>query len=138
MMEKNADREQIWTGKPYETCLAYKFFKWDAQIQDNLVLQATQAAAYQLGRGLADTYWGLYPERPAKRWVRGVRARPTPPRHAAALRRTSLSYIGPLVLAAIDSSLRAWVSPRDRRSPTVVTSTTSRPPCSDRDCSGAI
>lgn len=137
MMEKNADREQIWTGKPYETCLAYKFFKWDAQIQDNLVLQATQAAAYQLGRGLADTYWGLYPERPAKRWVHGSSCSA----HTAATRCCATPDVSLPTSAHWcwrPSTVRCAPGQPSRPTPTVVTSTTSRPPCSDRDCSGAI
>lgn len=116
MEASKADREQIWLGRPHEPdsghsqpSLAYKLFKWDAKIQDDLVLRATQAAAYQLGRGLADTYWGLYPDRPAQEmgsWesVLGRRRRDTLLRFAGRLS----AYVGPSVLAAIDGSLRSW------------------------------
>jgi hypothetical protein len=126
MEADNADRELIWKGDPNRTspakrffrtrkdepdrsCLAYCFFKWDAQNQDDLVLNATQAAAYQLGRGLAETYWALHPERPADEmgsWqsVLGPDRRETLLRLAGRLS----AYFGPLVLAAIDGSLRAW------------------------------
>src|SRR5205814_772266 len=36
-------------------------FYWDAKIQDKLTLQPTLSAAYQLGRGLAETSWALDP-----------------------------------------------------------------------------
>ncbi len=127
MEADDADREQIWKGDPGQaspvkrfffrtrreepdrSCLAYRFFKWDAQNQDDLVLNATQAAAYQLGRGLAETYWALHPERPPDQmgsWqsVLGPDRRETLLRLAGRLS----AYIGPLVLAAIDESVRAW------------------------------
>jgi len=37
------------------------FYRWDAGIQDALLMQPGKAAAYQLGRGLAETYWALDP-----------------------------------------------------------------------------
>lgn len=109
MNQKNADLQQIWTGEPHTTGVAYRFFKWDAQIQDSLILHATQAAAYQLGRGLAETYWALHPDRPANEmgsweFVLGQQRRATLLRLAARLS----AYMDPLVLAAIDGSLRAW------------------------------
>jgi hypothetical protein len=36
-------------------------YKWDAYIQDRTAAVPMQRAAYQLGRGLADTYWALDP-----------------------------------------------------------------------------
>lgn len=109
MEAENADRERIWKGSQRQPGLAYRFFKWDAQNQDELVLGATQAAAYQLGRGLAETYWALHPDRSANEmgsWasVLGSRRRDTLLRLSGRLS----AYIGPLVLAAIDGSLRAW------------------------------
>ena len=109
MEAEGADREHLWKGSAREPGLAYHFFKWDAQNQDELVLGATQVAAYQLGRGLAETYWALHPERPPHEmgsWksVLGERRRDTLLRLAGRLS----AYIGPLVLAAIDESVRTW------------------------------
>jgi hypothetical protein len=109
MKTEGADRPALWKGSQHKPGLAYHFFKWDAQNQDELVLGATQAAAYQLGRGLAETYWALHPERPPHEmgsWesVLGERRRDTLLRLSGRLS----AYIGPLVLAAIDESVRAW------------------------------
>jgi hypothetical protein len=38
------------------------FYMWDKQIQDALVLWPLLSAGYQLGRGLAETYWELDPK----------------------------------------------------------------------------
>src|SRR5262249_53889311 len=44
---------------------AYFLFAWDARIQDELYAQSLgEAAAYQLGRGLADVSWALDPGAP--------------------------------------------------------------------------
>ena len=43
---------------------ANDLYSLDAQLQDALAVRGSQAAAYQLGRGLADTYWALHPDRP--------------------------------------------------------------------------
>jgi hypothetical protein len=109
MEAADADRVGLWKGSQREPGLAYRFFKWDAQNQDELVLGATQAAAYQLGRGLAETFWALHPDRPGNEmgsWesVLGPRRRDVLLRLSGRLS----AYIGPLVLAAIDGSLRAW------------------------------
>ncbi len=37
------------------------FYQWDASIQDALLMLPARAAAYQLGRGLAETYLGVGP-----------------------------------------------------------------------------
>jgi hypothetical protein len=109
MNQKDADLQRIWAGESYQLGIAYRFFKWDAQVQDSLVLHATQAAAYQLGRGLAETYWALHTDRPAYEmgsWesVLGEHRRDTLLRLVARLS----AYMDPLVLAAVGSSLRAW------------------------------
>ena len=41
--------------------LSNKPYRWDAAIQDRLALLPAQSAAYQLGRGLAETFWALEP-----------------------------------------------------------------------------
>jgi hypothetical protein len=46
--------------------LAELIWRFDAHIQDTLaVASETQAIGYQLGRGLAETYWALDPDQPA-------------------------------------------------------------------------
>jgi hypothetical protein len=41
--------------------ISESFYRWDASIQDALLMKPARAAAYQLGRGLAETYWALDP-----------------------------------------------------------------------------
>jgi hypothetical protein len=45
--------------------IAEAIYYWDAQIQDGLGVAADLHAAYQLGRGLAESFWALNPEAPA-------------------------------------------------------------------------
>jgi hypothetical protein len=89
--------------------VARAFYKWDAQLQDALVVPAQRAAAYQLGRALAETYWALDPERPDDEmgswgFLFGVERRETVERLVARLS----AYLGPLVTAAIDGSFADW------------------------------
>ena len=73
------------------------------------MVRASQAAAYQLGRGLADTYWALYPERPQQQmgsWSNVLGAE-----RCGALVRQALRLsleTGPLVLAATTGPLEQW------------------------------
>lgn len=86
-------------------------FRWDAQVQDALVVQANQAAGYQLGRGLAETYWQLYPVRPADEmgsWASSLGSDRNRTLQRLALRLSV--YIGPPVLAAVTPPLDAWVA----------------------------
>jgi hypothetical protein len=87
------------------------FFQWDAHIQDALVLEATQASGYQLGRGLAETYWALEPDRADDEmgswaFVLGERRRQILQRLAARLS----SYLTPPVVAAIEKPLADWTA----------------------------
>jgi len=50
---KGADHDALWSA------VAHEFYELDVHIQDTLVLQAAQAAGYELGRGLADTLLGV-------------------------------------------------------------------------------
>jgi len=43
---------------------AEAIYYWDEQIQDGLGVSAELLAAYQLGRGLAETFWALDPDAP--------------------------------------------------------------------------
>jgi hypothetical protein len=109
----DAQRRQLWPG------VARAFYSWDAQLQDKLVVDATPAAAYQLGRALAETYWALVPARSDQEmgswlFVLGPRRVETVERLLARLS----AYLGPLVQAAISSSFEAWsllASDQERR-----------------------
>jgi hypothetical protein len=85
-------------------------YAWDSQIQCTLVMRPGQAAGYQLGRGLAETYWALDPavtdSNDARSWMflLGQRRQATLRRYAARL----VGYLDPLVLPAISASLEAW------------------------------
>ncbi len=85
-------------------------YAWDSEIQYKLVMRPGQAAGYQLGRGLADTYWSLHPEvtdpNDARSWLflLGQRRQATLKRYAARL----AGYLDPLVLPAISASLESW------------------------------
>jgi hypothetical protein len=88
---------------------AEAFYKWDAQIQDALVVPAAQAAAYQLGRALAETYWALDPERPSHEmgsWacLFGTRREETIKRLLGRLS----TYLDPLARAAVEGSFADW------------------------------
>ena len=100
---KGADHDALWPT------VAHEVYELDAHIQDTLVLQASQATGYQLGRGLADTYWALQPACAPNamgswEFVLGPDRCETLRRLAARL----TSYIGSQVLAAIDGPLESW------------------------------
>ncbi len=102
-MEEATDRQPLLNG------VVSNFFKWDAHIQDALVLQATRAAGYQLGRGLAETYWALEPDRADDEmgswtFVLGKRRCEILQRLGARLS----SYFGASVVAAIEGPLADW------------------------------
>ena len=85
-------------------------YVWDAQIQYTLVMRPGQAAGYQLGRGLAETYWSLHPEvsdpNDARCWLflLGQRRQATLRRYTARL----VGFLDPLVLPAVSASLESW------------------------------
>ncbi|HEX3873235.1 MAG TPA: hypothetical protein VHW26_03740, partial [Solirubrobacteraceae bacterium] len=91
--------------------LTAAFYSWDSAIQDDLVLRPRLAAAYQLGRGLAETYWELDP----------AVVDPTDPRFWTEVlgdRRAGLlkrlvgrlsDYLDPLVVAVVGHSLDGWI-----------------------------
>jgi hypothetical protein len=100
---KDADHEGLWGN------LAHRFYELDANIQDSLVLQAPQAAAYQLGRGLAETYWALQPACAADlmgswEFVLGPDRCETLSRLTARLS----THLKPEILAAIKGPLLNW------------------------------
>ena len=102
-IESAANRKALWDE------VVKSFFQWDAHVQDALVLEATHAAAYQLGRGLAETYWALEPDRSANEmgsweFLLGPRRRELLQRLAGRLS----AYLGAGVVAAIDGPLTHW------------------------------
>lgn len=58
---------------------AEAIYYWDAAIQDGLGVSAELAAAYQLGRGLAEAFWALDPETPAPRKKPTLKSTDSPP-----------------------------------------------------------
>jgi hypothetical protein len=99
----NANRRSRWPT------VAQAFYDWDAQLQDALVVNATRAAGYQLGRAFGETSWALDPERPDHEmgsWVFlfGSQREETVKRLLARLS----TYLGPLVVAAVEGSFEAW------------------------------
>jgi hypothetical protein len=115
---KGVDHDALWPS------MAHRFYELDAHIQDTLVLQASQANGYQLGRGLADTYWALQPACAPNamgswEFLLGPDRCATLDRLAARL----TSYIGSQVLAAIDGPLESWselAANHDRRDKSAV------------------
>jgi hypothetical protein len=101
--KEGAKREDEWP------VAAQKFYELDAHLQDTLVLNASQATAYQLGRGLAETFWALQPaaqdnEMGSWKFVLGSERREALLRLAARLS----AYINKEVLAAIEGPLESW------------------------------
>ncbi len=101
MEERGADHQALWNG------VAHKFYDWDACAQDTLVLEATHAAAYQLGRGLAETYWALESDRAEHEM--GSWAFLLGPHRCDTMRRLAsrLSLEAPII-AAIEGPLESW------------------------------
>lgn len=90
--------------------LANGLYYWDADIQDRLALIPIQSAAYQLGRGLAETYWALDSQiadsKDARSWLvlLGDDRRATLNRLIARL----ADFVDPLTVPAVAASLDAW------------------------------
>ncbi len=90
--------------------LAGFFYAWDTLIQDTLIGSSSEeAAAYQLGRGLAESYWALAPDvadEDARSWASllGVTRRD-------ALRRFLIQltpYVEAGTISAMTASLTTW------------------------------
>jgi hypothetical protein len=89
--------------------VARGFYAWDAALQDLLVIKSVPAAAYQLGRALAETHWALIPARADNEmgswlFVLGTQRQETIKRLLARL----ATYVGPLVVSAVEGSVLAW------------------------------
>lgn len=103
--ETAQDRPKVWEGA------TKGFFQWDAHIQDALVLEAPRTTGFQLGRGLAETYWALETDKQPDEmgsweFVLGSRRSEILQRFAARLS----SYLGTSVVAAIEGPLAAWAT----------------------------
>jgi hypothetical protein len=90
--------------------LTHVFYVWDSAIQDDLVLRPRLAAAYQLGRGLAETYWVLDPTIDAaddpRAWTELLG-----PRRVGLLKRLAgrlSDHLDPLVVSVVNKTLDAW------------------------------
>lgn len=98
------------------------FYKWDSGIQDKLAAEAYgRSSAYQLGRGLAETYWSLDPAAQSGSyysWHHLLVQRFNP---LAALLRRSAALLPPLTAETLTATLEQWrgvavqFSPRSKR-----------------------
>jgi hypothetical protein len=90
--------------------LTETLYIWDKFIQDELIMQPSRAAAYQLGRALAETYWALDPtvlddeDWRSWRFVLGDRRC----RRIKQLTGRLSGYLDPLTPAAVNASVDAW------------------------------
>jgi hypothetical protein len=91
--------------------LTAAFHSWDGAIQDDLVLRPRLSAAYQLGRGLAETYWELDPRIATagdpRAWTEVLGAR-----RVGLIKRLTgrlSDYLDPLIVAVVGHSLDGWV-----------------------------
>lgn len=103
-LERTPDDRVAWDK------LANGLYRWDADIQDKLALVPSQSAAYQLGRGLAESRWALdvtctdSNDPRSFELLLGARRRATLKRLLARL----VGYMDPLTLPAVSGSLDAW------------------------------
>lgn len=85
------------------------FYLWDCAIQDNLATGPYgRSSAYQLGRGIAETYWALNPEADASRddsWAHLLVERFNA---LAALLRRSAALLPELAAEALTATLEQW------------------------------
>ncbi len=62
---------------------AEAIYEWDEQIQDGLGVSVELLAAYQLGRGLAETFWALDPDAPEPAVMPSLETTDSPPHPAS-------------------------------------------------------
>ena len=92
--------------------LADLLYHWDAYIQDALAAESeTQSSAYQLGRGLAESYWALdatAPDGEPGSWkvLLGEQRRQLLTRHVGRI----AAYFDPLTAPALAGSLQVWTA----------------------------
>jgi hypothetical protein len=123
--EKLADLTRLTTTERTDWgSLSNTVFQLDAALQDALLVPSSQAAGYQLGRGLADTYWALEPNRAAAEtgsweWLFSDARKATIERYAHRM----APYTGSTVLAAVTGPLASWQAlahdPQRRQGPEV-------------------
>ena len=65
-------------GRAWEQ-IADAIYYWDEQIQDGLGVSAELLAAYQLGRGLSESFWALNPDAPAPERKPTLQSTASPP-----------------------------------------------------------
>ena len=89
--------------------LGQLFYKWDSTIQDKLAAEAYgRSSAYQLGRGLAETYWSLDPAAQRESyysWHHLLVQRFNP---LAALLRRSAALLPALTAETLTATLEQW------------------------------
>jgi hypothetical protein len=99
-------------GKAWEQ-VADAIYYWDEQIQDGLGVSAELLAAYQLGRGLSETFWALNPDAPAPAEKPSLQSTDSPPDPASwefLLGPRRLQMLG-ACLALIEGALAPLSSP---------------------------
>jgi hypothetical protein len=86
------------------------FYDWDTWIQDTLLMQPVRAAAYQLGRALAETYWALDPaiEDPHDWRSWGFLLGRRRSRRIKQLIARLSGYVDPLTPSAVWASVDSW------------------------------
>lgn len=95
---------------PWEDFTAF-IFSWDARVQDQLAaVSYSQFSAYQLGRGLAEISWQLDPAVAGADDPHGWQflLGETRQRQLSRLMDGLSSYFGPMTVAAVKGSLKAW------------------------------
>jgi hypothetical protein len=97
-IERDPTRTEGWRK------LAELLYHWDASNQDTLATRPSEAAAYQLGRGLAEPYWALEDDAESWTFLLGAERRTFLKRQLSRLS----AYVAPLVPVAINQSLDDW------------------------------
>ena len=107
---RNAGNESAVTFKWGEACEF--FYAWDAKIQDALAPRSfSTASAYQLGRGLAETYWALDPatsDDDPRSW--SFLLGDTRREQLQSLLKRLADYFPPSTAQSVSASLGAWVA----------------------------
>jgi hypothetical protein len=89
--------------------LAELLWQFDAHVQDRLAaVSERQAVGYQLGRGLADTYWALDPQQPAGSASWGFLLGERRCDELSRLTGRLAAYMGEYTAPAIAGSLEVW------------------------------
>ncbi len=110
--QADKDKDRVEGDKEAWRALSNFFYGWDTKIQDTLVTAfSIEASAYQLGRGLAESYWSLDPaiaDEDARSWTSLFSS----PR-CETLKRFMVQltpYFEPLTMPSTAASLDAWAA----------------------------